>query len=71
MDQLRRARIRYRVEDTPVALDLCRQRSLQLTMNNFTEREPRLMDQMADAFHKVAENLDALRAYGRRRKRKS
>lgn len=63
---LRAAGVQYTIDDLPVCLELTRKRSLQLKFNGFTEPEPKLMGQFADAFHKVAEHLPALLDWQRR-----
>lgn len=60
---LRAAGARYAEEDIPVCLALARKRALQISFYRFTEPEPKLMRQYADAFHKVAEHLPALREW--------
>lgn len=57
---LRNAGIRYTANDLPVCLDLTRKRAMQMRFNAFIELEPKLMQQYANAFHKVAENLPLL-----------
>jgi len=64
--QLRDAGIEYAAEEIPVCLELAGKRALQLLIGRFTEHEPKLMRQYADAFHKIAENLPALYAWQRR-----
>jgi len=68
---LRRAGVRYDPGDIPVCMKLARETSLQMSFNNFTEPEPRLMAQYAQAFHKVAENLPALLRWQKRRPSKA
>jgi len=65
LPRLREAGIGYTAEEIPVCLALCRTRAFQLQIGRFTEPEPKLMRQYADAFRKVAENLAALYAWQR------
>jgi hypothetical protein len=47
-------------------MELSQKRGMQLSVGRYTEPEPKLMQQFADAFHKVAENLPALLEWQRR-----
>jgi len=62
---LRDAGAHYAEDDIPVCLELARKRALQISFYRFTAPEPKLMRQYADAFHKVAEHLPALREWQR------
>ncbi|MHB0936465.1 MAG: DegT/DnrJ/EryC1/StrS family aminotransferase [Armatimonadota bacterium] len=63
---LRDAGARYSAEEIPVCMELAQKRALQLSFYRFTEPEPKLMRQYADAFHRVAEQLSALREWQHR-----
>ncbi|MHB9132679.1 MAG: DegT/DnrJ/EryC1/StrS family aminotransferase [Armatimonadota bacterium] len=57
---LRDAGITYSADDLPVCLELTRKRAMQIKFNPFTVPEKKLLQQYANAFHKVAENLPDL-----------
>lgn len=53
-------------DDLPVCTALSAKYSLQMLFNSYTKHEPKLMQQCANAFHKVAEGLPALREWQHR-----
>jgi len=64
---LLRAGVKYSKGTWPVAERLCAATALEMTFNNFTTYDPKMMQQLADALHKGADNLDALKQWEKRR----
>ena len=69
LPMLRKAGVRYSAKDIPICMKLSEKTSFQMFFNALTEPEPELMQQYAKAFHKVAENMDALREWQKKQHR--